>query len=29
MGPLVEERALESVSEKVERAIKQGAKLLC
>ena len=29
MGPLVEERALESVTEKVERAIKQGAKLLC
>jgi Skp family chaperone for outer membrane proteins len=29
MGPLVEARALESVSEKVERAIKQGAKLLC
>ena len=28
MGPLVEARALESVSEKVERAIKQGAKLL-
>ena len=29
MGPLVEARALESVSEKVDRAIKQGAKLLC
>ena len=29
MGPLVEARALESVSEKVEHAIKQGAKLLC
>lgn len=29
MGPLVELRALESVTEKVERAIKQGAKLLC
>lgn len=29
MGPLVEERALESVTEKVERAVKQGAKLLC
>ena len=29
MGPLVEARALESVTEKVERAIKQGAKLLC
>lgn len=29
MGPLVEARALESVSEKVERALKQGAKLLC
>lgn len=29
MGPLVEKRALESVSEKVERAVKQGAKLLC
>ena len=29
MGPLVEQRALESVTEKVERAIKQGAKLLC
>ena len=28
MGPLVEARALESVTEKVERAIKQGAKLL-
>ena len=29
MGPLVEARALESVTEKVERAIKQGARLLC
>lgn len=29
MGPLVEQRAMESVIEKVERAIKQGAKLLC
>lgn len=29
MGPLVEQRALDSVTEKVERAIKQGAKLLC
>jgi lactaldehyde dehydrogenase/glycolaldehyde dehydrogenase len=29
MGPLVEKRALDSVTEKVERAIKQGAKLLC
>ena len=29
MGPLVEARALESVTEKVNRAIKQGAKLLC
>jgi len=29
MWPLVEERALESVSNKVERAIKQWAKLLC
>ena len=29
MGPLVEQRALESVTEKVERAIKQGATLLC
>lgn len=29
IGPLVEERALISVSEKVEKAIKQGAKLLC
>lgn len=29
MGPLVEGRALESVSEKVEKAISQGAKLLC
>ncbi len=29
MGPLVEKRALESVSAKVENALKQGAKLLC
>ena len=29
MGPLVEQRALESVTKKVERAISQGAKLLC
>ena len=29
MGPLVEARALESVTEKVNRAIKQGARLLC
>lgn len=29
MGPLVEKRALESVTEKVENAIRQGAKLLC
>ena len=29
MGPLVEARAMESVTEKVERAVKQGAKLLC
>ena len=29
MCPLVEKRALDSVTEKVERAIKQGAKLLC
>ena len=29
MWPLVEKRALESVNEKVERAISQGAKLLC
>jgi lactaldehyde dehydrogenase/glycolaldehyde dehydrogenase len=29
MGPLVEERALESVTAKVDNAIKQGAKLLC
>ena len=29
MWPLVEKRALESVTEKVERAISQGAKLLC
>lgn len=29
MGPLVEARALESVTAKVDNAIKQGAKLLC
>ncbi len=29
MGPLVEARALQLVSEKVERALQQGAKLLC
>ena len=29
MGPLVEERALESVTAKVEKAISQGAKVLC
>lgn len=29
MGPLVEKRALESVSAKVEKAIAQGAKVLC
>lgn len=29
MGPLVESRALESVTAKVENAIKQGAKVLC
>lgn len=29
MGPLVEEKALKSVEEKVEKAIKQGAKLVC
>lgn len=29
MGPLVEERALQSVTAKVENAIKQGAKVLC
>lgn len=29
MGPLVEKRALESVEEKVARAIEQGAKVLC
>ena len=29
MGPLVEARALESVTAKVENAIKQGAKVLC
>ena len=29
MGPLVEKRALESVTAKVENAIKQGAKVLC
>lgn len=29
MGPLVEAKALSSVQEKVEKAIKQGAKLVC
>lgn len=29
MGPLVEQRALESVTAKVENAIQQGAKVLC
>lgn len=29
MGPLVEKRALESVEEKVQRAVRQGAKVLC
>ena len=29
MGPLVEENALKSVQDKVDRAIKQGAKLIC
>lgn len=29
MGPLVEKRALDSVMEKVDRAVKQGAKVLC
>jgi len=29
MGPLVEKRALESVTAKVENAVKQGAKVLC
>jgi lactaldehyde dehydrogenase/glycolaldehyde dehydrogenase len=29
MGPLVEKRALDSVTAKVENAIKQGAKVLC
>ena len=29
MGPLVEQRALDSVTAKVENAIKQGAKVLC
>ena len=29
MGPLVEKRALESVTEKVNRAVAQGAKVLC
>ena len=29
MGPLIEERALNSVSEKVQRAISQGATLVC
>lgn len=29
MGPLIEEKALTTVAQKVEKAIKQGAKLLC
>ncbi len=29
MGPLVEKRALESVEAKVEKAVRQGAKVLC
>jgi lactaldehyde dehydrogenase/glycolaldehyde dehydrogenase len=29
MGPLVEKRALESVTAKVEKAVEQGAKILC
>lgn len=29
MGPLIEERAVKAVAEKVERAVKQGAKLVC
>ena len=29
MGPLVEKRALESVTKKVEKAVAQGAKILC
>lgn len=29
MGPLVEEKALKNVEEKVEKAVKQGAKLVC
>ena len=29
MGPLVEKRALESVTAKVENAVRQGAKVLC
>ena len=29
MGPLVEKRALESVTAKVEKAVEQGAKVLC
>ncbi len=29
MGPLIEERAVKSVAEKVERAVKQGATLVC
>ena len=29
MGPLIEERAVKSVAEKVERAVRQGATLVC
>ena len=29
MGPLIEASALESMEKKVERAIQQGARLLC
>ncbi len=29
MGPLIEERFVKAVAEKVERAVKQGAKLVC
>lgn len=29
MGPLIEEKALTAVAQKVEKAVKQGAKLLC
>ena len=29
MGPLIEERAVKAVAEKVERAVKQGATLVC